>query len=44
MGRLLRAGDAEPERAACLKLHSKCQERNGPWLPMAELARLKQRR
>lgn len=22
-------GDAEPERAACLKLQSKCQERNG---------------
>lgn len=30
---LLQMGDAEPERAACLKLHSKWQERNGTLAP-----------
>lgn len=33
IGLLLRMGDAEPERAACLKLHSKYQERSGTLTP-----------
>lgn len=42
IGLLLWTGDVEPERPACLKLHSNFRKGMGLWLPMAELATLKQ--